>query len=122
MFQERLVHASVWPWYNFAFSPARTAGSLLETLECGENKTGFVTEMIAEMKLLSDCVVNGDCTDEVVRSLGKGTDFLFKSSFIYGFQCKSLVLQELLDRLDVLFALVFEVSSACDRFWHVCTF
>ncbi len=72
LFQPKQVHESVWPWYNFVFSPEQTAKDLIQTLNCGVDQTTFTTELTQLVTPILTNVHKGLYIDEICSCLGKG--------------------------------------------------
>ena len=76
-FQSKQVHKSVWPWYEFAFSPERTVSNMVNTIDYDSSNNSLVSELVAEMNRLTKGMIAGVHVDEVVDSLGRGKQLQF---------------------------------------------
>ncbi len=70
--QSKLVHAEVWPWYDFAFRPARTCEDLLRTLDHTGAGCSLVQDVVREMSDLTCSMRRGEHTEEIAQMLGTG--------------------------------------------------
>ena len=71
-FQSKQVHTSVWPWYDFAFSPERTVSNVVNTLDYDSSNSSLFSELVAEMNKLTEDMIAGVHIDEVAANLGRG--------------------------------------------------
>ena len=71
-FQSKQVHKSVWPWYEFAFSPERTVSNMIKTIDYDSSNSSLISELVAEMNRLTEGMTAGVHVDEVADSLGRG--------------------------------------------------
>ena len=71
-FQSKQVHKSVWPWYEFAFSPEITVSNMVNTIDYDSSNSSLVSELVAEMNTLIEGMIAGIHVDEVADSLGRG--------------------------------------------------
>ena len=62
----------MWPWYEFAFSPERTASNMIKTIDHDSSNNSLISELVAEMSRLTEGMTAGVHVDEVADSLGRG--------------------------------------------------
>lgn len=86
----KVIHPTLWPWYNFAFTPEKTAVRVVENVENGLDSAVFINKVVQEITSITQQVFTGKHVDIVSEALGKGNKFNTKVMYCKQCNCNGL--------------------------------
>ena len=77
------VNQVMWPWYEFAFTPEKTANTLYTDIFEGETNPDFVNDLVSQLEIVMNKLRSGQCISEVAALLGVG-EYKFSEFYLIG--------------------------------------